>query len=99
MYAVFDTRFGFTGDALITGAIGGRCARCDPGVITTHIAQIRPGLDVDGSGATDALTEGLLLIRYLFGFSGDALVGGVVRSECVRCTAGVIEAYCNTLFP
>ena len=30
-------------------------------------------LDVDGNGKTEPLTDGLLIIRYLFGFTGEAL--------------------------
>ena len=29
-------------------------------------------LDIDDDGKTEALTDGLLVIRHLFGFSGDS---------------------------
>ena len=35
-------------------------------------------LDVDGNGEIDALTDGLLTLRYLFGLQGDTLINGVV---------------------
>ena len=50
-------------------------------------------VDVDGNGATDALSDGLLIIRYLFGFRGETLIAGAVGSDCSRCTAAEIEAY------
>ena len=34
--------------------------------------------DVDDSQAAQPLTDGLLVIRHLFGFSGDALTAGAV---------------------
>jgi hypothetical protein len=40
-------------------------------------------LDVDDNGDTDALTDGLLVLRHMFGLSGDTLALGVVGSEAV----------------
>ena len=50
-------------------------------------------LDVDDDGKTEALTDGLLVIRYLFGFSGESLVAGAVSNNASRSTAADIEAY------
>ena len=44
-------------------------------------------LDVDASGEDDALTDGLLLLRSMFGLSDDALTTGVVSPDCVDCDA------------
>ena len=44
-------------------------------------------LDVDASGEVDALTDGLLLLRSMFGLSDDALTTGVVSPDCVDCDA------------
>ncbi len=37
-------------------------------------------LDVDEDQTTGALTDGLLIIRYMFGFSGGGLTTGAVSS-------------------
>ena len=37
-----------------------------------------PLLDIDGNGQADALTDGLLIIRYLFGLRGPSLTAGAV---------------------
>jgi hypothetical protein len=51
-------------------------------------------LDVDGDGASEPLTDGLLMLRYLFGFRGPALVVGAIDLvHCRRCDASSIEAY------
>ena len=42
---------------------------------------------------TDPLTDGLLVLRYLFGFTGDTLITGAVGANCTRCDAPSIEAY------
>ena len=55
-------------------------------------------LDVDGNGAADALTDGLLSLRYLFGFRGPTLVNGAVDLVgCSRCDAVAIEGYLSGL--
>ncbi len=56
-------------------------------------------LDLDGNGATDALTDGLLILRYLFGFRGPILTAGAVGGGCTRCDALAIEAYLPTILP
>jgi hypothetical protein len=51
--------------------------------------------DVDGDGAALPLTDGLLILRYLFGFRGAVLINGAVGAGCTRCDAPSIEAYCE----
>jgi hypothetical protein len=53
----------------------------------------RPLLDIDGNGSTDPLTDGLLALRGLFGFSGATLTTGAIGGGCSRCDAPSIEAY------
>ena len=57
------------------------------------------GFDIDGDGESKALTDGLLLIRYLFGFSGDSLVSGAIGSDATRDTAEAVEAYIEERVP
>ena len=57
-----------------------------------------PSYDIDGDGQLEPLTDGLLLLRYLFGFRGATLVNGAVDlANCTRCTAAEIEAYIEAL--
>ena len=56
-------------------------------------------VDIDGNGRADALTDGLLMIRYLFGLRGAALTAGAVDSAATRKTAADIEAYIQSLLP
>ena len=85
--------FGFTGATLTTGAVGAGCTRCDAAAIEPYIAGLGLVLDVDGNTSTDALTDGLLALRYLFGFTGVTLTGGAVGGSCSRCDASTIEPY------
>lgn len=54
-------------------------------------------LDVDASGDVDALTDGLLLLRSMFGLTDETLVTGVVSSQCVDCEPEKIEQYLSTV--
>ncbi|HUP25707.1 MAG TPA: hypothetical protein VNB06_22545 [Thermoanaerobaculia bacterium] len=89
--------FGFSEDALVAGAIGDGCTRCDAAAIAPVLEALLSHLDVDGNGAADPLTDGILILRYLFGFTGDSLISGAVDDDCTRCTAAQIEAYLDTL--
>jgi len=55
--------------------------------------------DIDGDGESKPLTDGLLLIRYLFGFSGDSLISGAIGSGATRDTAEAVEAYIKERVP
>ncbi len=57
-----------------------------------------PAYDIDGDGEQLPLTDGSLLLRYLFGFTGATLTTGAVdMTDCTRCTAPAIEAYIESL--
>ena len=55
-------------------------------------------VDIDGDGLYLPLTDGLLLLRFSFGFSGaTTLITGAVSGSCTRCDAPSITAYLQTL--
>ena len=56
------------------------------------------GADIDDNGVVEPLTDGLLLLRYAFGFRGATLVTGALAVNCVRCGAAAIEAYIQGLY-
>ena len=49
--------------------------------------------DVDESLEAQPLTDGLLVIRHLFGFSGDSLTSGAVSSDASRDASDAIASY------
>ncbi len=91
--------FGLTGTSLTAGALDATATRTDPVAIKTYLDAMRPALDVDGNGSADALTDGLLIMRYMSGLRGSALVTGAVAPLATRTTAAAIEAYLQTLMP
>ena len=59
----------------------------------------RRPIDIDGDGSVGPLTDGLLVIRYLFGFRGDALIAGALDSEATRKTSEEISEAIEALMP
>jgi len=57
------------------------------------------GLDVDGNGAYNASTDGLLVARYLLGLRGTALISGAIGAGATRTSASSIEQYLFDLLP
>jgi hypothetical protein len=88
--------FGMSGAPLTTTAVSGDGLRELP-AIEAFLDGCDSDLDVDGDGLLDALSDGLLFVRYLFGISGDALVTDAVRVGCTRCNAEAIESYLQGL--
>jgi hypothetical protein len=85
--------FSFTGTTLTNGAVGSECTRCDASTIEPHLDGLGNTLDIDGDGAVEPLTDGLLVLRYLFSFTGTTLTAGAVGDECTRCDAAAIEPH------
>ena len=57
------------------------------------------GLDVDGNGAYNASTDGLLVARYLLGLRGTALISGAIGAGATRTSASSVEQYLFDLLP
>ena len=93
--------FGLTGNSLVAGVVfGGTATRTDAVAIKSYLDSIRPQLDIDGNNKVDALTDGLLIIRFLLGLTGDALISGTVDVQLgTRKTASAIENYLLSLMP
>ncbi|MDB2400943.1 thrombospondin type 3 repeat-containing protein [Porticoccaceae bacterium] len=91
--------FGLDGSALVTGTIASDAAYTESVDIESRIETLGDLADIDGNGDIDALTDGLLTLRYLFGLQGDTLINGVVAEDATRKTAEEIEAHLETLVP
>ena len=83
--------FGLTGSSVTSGALAPDATVTDPATIRQLLTDIAPLLDVDGNGQIDALTDGLMIIRYMFGLRGASLTAGAVGSGATR-TGAQIEA-------
>ncbi len=56
-------------------------------------------LDIDANGSFDALTDGLIILRYAFGLRGQSLIDGVISEDAMRAKAADIETYIESLLP
>ena len=93
--------FGIRSDSLISNAVDGNCTRCTAIEIEPYLQQCVDlnFSDIDGNGKVDALTDGLLSIRYNFGIRNEALVINSVAEDCTRCNSTQIEEYLQGMKP
>src|SRR6186997_973217 len=67
--------FGFRGSTLQSGVVDDDCTRCDGAAIADYLSGLGLLLDIDGNGSLGPLTDGLLVLRFLFGFTNTILTG------------------------
>ena len=85
--------FGLTGTALTQGALGPGATRTDPTAVANFINANKSQYDIDGNGSFDALTDGLLILRSMFGLSGASLTAGAIGSGAARGDWAAVNAY------
>ncbi len=89
--------FGFTGESLISGAVSDDATYKTAETIAERIDAFSDGFDVDADGQVEALSDGLMIIRRLFGFSGESLVAGALSASAERTDPDEIAAYIDSL--
>ena len=52
-------------------------------------------LDFDGNGTVDALTDGLMMLRAMFGLTGNAVTSGAIGGNATRNTWQSLSRYSN----
>ena len=95
---LFRYLFGFTGDALTNDAMAIN-SPLTPEEVENYLVSAYQIADIDGNGNIDALTDGLLVLRYLFGFTGDALVDSALAIDANRTASQEIETFILSLMP
>ena len=84
--------FGFFN--LLGNAVGAGASRDSDDEIINYLNGARDTmLDVDGNGLADALTDGLVLIGYMFGQRGEGLINRRIGDGATRTTAAEIEQF------
>ena len=77
--------FGFSGDSLTSGAVSGEANRDSSEAITGYLTDAdSQSWTLTAMASLSRLQTVLLLIRYLFGFSGDSLISGAIGSGAER---------------
>ena len=85
--------FGFSGSTLTDGAVALGASRSSPEAVREYLLVNATELDIDDDSETDALTDGLLILRYLFGFRGDTLISAALSGSASRSVPSDIESY------
>jgi len=83
---------GLTGAALTQGALGPGATR-DATAILSYYNANKAAWDLDGNGTFDPQTDGLLLIRSLFGMTGPAVTSGALAGTAARTDWNGINAW------
>lgn len=89
--------FGLSDAPLITGVIGQDASRATSLEIESYLNENRSSLDIDGNGDISALTDGLLILRNLFGLEGETLISDVIGDQSTRSSANAIIDYINSI--
>ena len=90
--------FGLRGPALVAQATSSGATR-SAAAIEARLGQLGAALDVDGNNSLDALTDGVMIIRRLFGLTGLALINGAIAPNASRTTAQAVTDYMNGFMP
>jgi len=90
--------FGFRGVALTQGLVdSANCRRCDAMAITAYLQEQQARYDIDNNGQVTALSDGLILLRYLRGYEGSDLIAQVIdQQDCRRCDTASVQTYIAT---
>jgi hypothetical protein len=93
-------RYGFNlrGTSLIQGAVA-QNSLLSSNQIEENLQNAMSSLDIDGDQTINPLSDGLILLRYLFGFDDESLIDGVVHPNGSRQTLDEIKDYMNGYIP
>ena len=94
---VLRDMFGLSGDALILGTVASDAVYNSAQEIQNRIKLLGDTLDVDNDSNIDALTDGLIILRYLFGLRDDVLITGVLSPNAIRTSPTEIQNYLEVL--
>ena len=90
---ILRSLFGLEGPELISGAVSDNGLYQTAESIESRLEIFEPYFDVDQNGQMDALTDGLLIIRFLFGLTDESLISNVISQEAQRLSSSDIIQY------
>ena len=90
--------FNLEGAALLDGVVATNSPLSDAGIMD-NMAATMVIADIDANGAVDALTDALMLLRYLFDLTGEALIKDAVSTDASRTSHSDIQQYIEAYMP
>ena len=88
--------FGLDETSLITDVVGLNATRDSSDEIIDYLSANSEKLDIDQNGQIDALTDGILILRDLFGITGEMLVIGALAENATRINSQEISCLLYT---
>ncbi len=96
---ILRSLFGLEGSELISGVVSENGVYQTADSIQARLTTFKPLFDVDKDGQIDALTDGLLILRFLFGLSDESLVNNTISQGAERFSPLEISQYLAELSP
>ena len=90
--------FGLVGEEL-TGGVIASDSSMSSAEVANALSSAMMIADIDDDGSVDALTDGLLLLRHLFGLREEALINGAVSTTALRSSHSDISDYIMSYMP
>lgn len=91
--------FGLTDESLLSGVITENSRYKTFDEVDARIASMAENLDFDGNNVNDALTDGILALRYLFGIHSVDLINGALSPNASRTNLDDILSHFDALKP
>jgi hypothetical protein len=85
--------------ALTQSALGNNPQRTSSDEIEDRLNSMTPLLDVDQNGRADAMTDGVVILRFLLGFRNDALTQNAIGVGARRSDPTEISAHLQSMMP
>lgn len=87
------------GAALTASVLGANPTQTDATTLEDRLDAMAPLLDVDQNGVVDPDTDGVIIVRYMFGFRGSALTQNAIGLGARRIDPQLIAAALAQLIP
>lgn len=91
--------FDFENDSLVNAAVDTTGERTSAQDIEAYLSTHSSAMDIDGDDTLGPLSDGLMVIRYLFDFRDASLISGAVSDTATRTTSDKIEACIEANMP
>jgi Kelch motif len=85
--------------ALTQSVLGNNPQRTSSDEIEDRLNSMTPLLDVDQNGRADAMTDGVVILRFLLGFRNDALTQNAIGVGARRTDPTEISAHLQSMMP
>ncbi len=91
--------FNLRGSLLVGDGVVASDSQLTTAEIQSNLEKAEVIMDIDGNGSIGALSDGLLLLRYMFGLRDEILVNDVIAADASRSSAEDISQHIELYMP